>query len=75
MIWALVKIGKPAVGPLMVALHDHASSVQAAAAQALGEIGDPVAMGSLLILQKATNADVRNAAEIALAKLGVPAHL
>jgi HEAT repeat protein len=69
MVWALVKIGQPAVGPLLAALRDNLPQVQMAAAQALGEIGDPQAVIPLKGLQKSDHKGVQQAVNEALAKL------
>jgi HEAT repeat protein len=68
--WALVKIGPPAVGPLVAALWDTSTNVRAAAAQALGEIGDPQATPSLIAAQDTENTEVRKAIAAALVKIG-----
>jgi HEAT repeat protein len=69
-IWALVRIGTPAVGPLIVALRDSAACVQAAAARALGAIGDPRATAPLMALQTTDNAVVREVIAEVLARMG-----
>ncbi|MFQ6078745.1 MAG: HEAT repeat domain-containing protein [Thermodesulfobacteriota bacterium] len=45
---ALVRIGKPAVEPLIAALKDEDSYIRGYAAEALGEIGDPRAVEPLI---------------------------
>lgn len=63
---ALVTIGRPAVDPLIAALKDDNPSVQLAAAQALGKIGDSRAVGPLIELIK-TSFDLDLMFEIAVA--------
>ena len=69
---ALVKIGAPAVEPLIAALKDKDSDVRYAAAKALGEIKDPRAVEPLIAALKDESSSVRRAAAEALGKIGDP---
>jgi len=69
----LVKIGRPAVDALIVALKDKHPDVRSGAAYALGEIRDPRAVGSLIIALKDKDNNVRKEVADALAKIGRPA--
>ena len=62
---ALVKIGAPAVEPLIAALKDESFSVRQAAAEALGKIGAP-AVEPLIAALKDQNSWARAAAAQAL---------
>jgi len=66
---ALVKIGEPAVGPLIQALGDEIEFVRVLAARALGEIGDARAVEPLTKSLKDKERDVRGAAKEALERL------
>jgi len=68
-----VKLGEPAVEPLINALKDEASSVRWEAAGALGEIGDERAVEPLINALKDEDSDVRWKAAEALVKIGEPA--
>ena len=70
---ALVKIGAPAVEPLIAALKDKDSDVRYAAAKALGEIKDPRAVEPLIAVPKDYYSGVRYAVTEALVKIGAPA--
>jgi len=67
---ALVKIGEPAVEPLIQALKDGYSHVREGAAKALGEIGDIRAVEPLIQALKDEDSDVRKIAAEALGKMG-----
>ena len=67
---ALVKIGAPAVEPLIAALKDQNSWARAAAAQALGKIKDRRAVEPLSAALGDERSDVRQAAAKALDHLG-----
>jgi HEAT repeat protein len=70
---ALVKIGAPAMEPLIAALKDKDSKdsdVRQAAAEALGEIKDPRAVEPLIAALKDEVSNVREAAAQALDHLG-----
>jgi HEAT repeat protein len=66
---ALVKIGKPAVGPLIACLKDEESHVRYYAAAALGQIGDKEAFEPLIACLKEKSSFVREAAVRALIKI------
>ena len=66
---ALVKIGEPAVEPLIHALKDEDSDVRAAAAMALGKIGDERAVEPLTEALEDESYQVREAAKKALADI------
>jgi HEAT repeat protein len=68
---ALVKIGGPAVEPLIAASIDQ--DVRKYAARALGRIGDPRAVEPLSAALEDQNGDVRIAAAEALGHIGAPA--
>ncbi|HNS51657.1 MAG TPA: HEAT repeat domain-containing protein [Anaerolineae bacterium] len=72
-VQALVRIGAPAVEPLMAALGDRIREVRHAAAQALGEIGDGRAVWRLSTALQDGENDVRQAAAHALVRIGAPA--
>lgn len=63
---ALVKIGEPAVKPLIAALKHHHIPVRKAAAEVLREIGDERAVGPLQSALKDRDWEVREAARAAL---------
>ena len=67
---SLVKIGRPAVAPLINALDDRISYVRAMAAQVLGNIGDPRALKPLKKALQDKDSSVRKEAKEALIKLG-----
>ena len=69
---ALVKIGTPAVSPLIQALGDRSENVRAAAAWALGDLGDPQAIPALIQALGDQSENVRWAAAWALGDLGDP---
>jgi HEAT repeat protein len=66
---ALGDIGEPATRVLVEALEDSDAWVSAAAARALGRIGDPQAITPLTLLMKQENRWVRSAATQALAQI------
>ena len=66
---ALVKIGEPALEPLIAALRHHHIAVRKAAADVLGEIGDERAVNPLLSALKDRDWEVREAARAALAAI------
>jgi len=66
---ALGDIGEPAIKVLVQALEDTDAWVSAAAARALGRIGDPQAITPLTLLMKQENRWVRSAATQALAQI------
>jgi len=70
---ALVKIGKPAVQPLIAALKDENLYVRLNAAKALGNITDPRAVEPLIAALKDENRWVRKNVAEALVKIGEPA--
>jgi HEAT repeat protein len=79
---ALAKIGAPAVEPLIGVLdtgkwadHPGSAEIRAGAADALGEIGDPQAIGVLLRCLWDNIPAVRSSAASALGKIGEPAVL
>lgn len=63
---AILKIGKPALGPLMAALKHHHIPVRKAAAELLGRMGDPRAVNALQSALKDRDWEVREAARAAL---------
>ncbi len=65
----LVKLGKPAVEPLIEALKDKDSDVRSSAAEALGEIGNPCAVEPFIGALKDVEPRVRKAAFFALEKI------
>ena len=65
----LVKIGAPAVLPLIAALIDADHRISQNAARVLGEIKDPRAVGPLIAALKGTDADVWDAAAKALREM------
>lgn len=67
---ALVKIGKPAVEPLIAALKEDDSSTRCLAADALGSIGDRRALEPLIAALKDNDPWVRSGSTDALGKLG-----
>ncbi|MBC7248316.1 MAG: HEAT repeat domain-containing protein [Actinobacteria bacterium] len=66
---ALVRIGEPAVAPLIAALRHHHIAVRKAAADVLREIGDERAVNPLLSALKDRDWEVREAARAALAAI------
>jgi HEAT repeat protein len=67
---ALVKIGPPAVEPLIGVLKDESAHVRSFAAEGLGELGDKRAIQPLVALLKDEDEEVRRSATKALTKLG-----
>ena len=67
--YALVQIGEPAVGPLILALENNDSVVRLRAAWALGRIGDPLAIDSLIAVLRDGDWAVRMRAADALGRL------
>jgi len=65
----LVRLGRPAVGPLIKVLKDKETRVREKAARALGEIGDVAAVGPLTESLEDTESIVRKAAEEALDRI------
>jgi HEAT repeat protein len=55
----LVRIGEPAVEPLITALHNRDQKIQGLAVETLGEIEDARAVDALIALLKDNNQDVR----------------
>lgn len=70
---ALVKIGSPAVDPLIAALQHDKETVRSNAARALGEIGDPRAIEPLKLAFKSNLKWGRGGAQGALERFGAPA--
>jgi HEAT repeat protein len=66
----LVKIGTPALEPLITTLKDKDENVREYAAQALGELGDARAVEPLIITLKDKDKNVREYAAKALGKIG-----
>ena len=66
---ALVKLGKPAVDPLIDALKVNQAIVREIAATALGEINDTKANGPLIQALGDENGDVRASAALSLAQI------
>lgn len=69
----LVKIGKPAVPDLLIALEDAETRGRVGAAMALGAIKDPRAAEPLVGLLYASSSDLRGAVYQAIPALGPPA--
>jgi len=69
---ALVKIGKPAVDPLIGVLRHEDSSVRSYAAYALGKIKDPRAVDPLVAALKDEDSDVQRYAVDALSEIKDP---
>jgi HEAT repeat protein len=67
---ALIKIGQPAVAPLIRALEDPKWQIRWGAAKALGQIGDPTAASALVKTLKDERPGVRWLAAEALITLG-----
>jgi len=67
---ALVKIGPPAVEPLIGLLKDKNAHVRSFAAEGLGELGDKRAVQPLVALLKDEDEEARQSATEALRKLG-----
>lgn len=70
---ALVKIGAPAVEPLIAALQHRDNAIRITSAKVLGQIGDGRAVKALTAALEDKNVDVRQAVTEALAKVGTPA--
>lgn len=70
---ALIKIGTPAVDPLIAALKNPHAGVRGSVAHALGEIKEPRAVDTLIAALKDPDLSVRGEAADALAKIGAPA--
>jgi len=68
-----VKLGKPAVEPLIAALKDKDRYVRKKTVEALGKLGDDRAVASLIVALKDKDRYVRVAAVEALGNLGKPA--
>ena len=66
---ALIKMGKPAVDPLIDALEVNQAIVREIAATALGEINDTKATGPLIQALGDENGDVRASAALSLAQI------
>jgi len=69
---ALIKIGQPAVAPLVRALEDPNWQIRWGAAKALGQIGDPTAASALVKTLEDERPGVRWLAAEALITLGRP---
>jgi signal transduction histidine kinase len=67
---ALIRIGAPVVGTLIDVFKDADGTIRAAAAEALGKIGDIRAVEPLIDALKDTHHSVRRAAAEALGKIG-----
>jgi HEAT repeat protein len=67
---ALVKIGPPAVEPLIGVLKVENARMRSFAAEALGELGDKRAVKPLVAMLKDEDEEVRRSATEALRKLG-----
>jgi HEAT repeat protein len=67
---ALVKIGSPAVEPLIGLLKDENAWLRSFAAEGLGELGDKRSVQPLVALLKDEDEEVRRSATKALSKLG-----
>lgn len=67
---ALRSMGSPAVEYLIMALSDRHCGVRTAAAEGLGEIGDPTGVDALILLAGDAEQDVRSAAAAALGRIG-----
>jgi HEAT repeat protein len=70
MLDALVKIGPPAVEPLIGVLKDENACMRSFAAEGLGELGDKRAVEPLVAVLKDEDEEVRRSATEALRKLG-----
>ncbi|SCL75292.1 putative oxidoreductase/HEAT repeat-containing protein [Methanoculleus chikugoensis] len=66
---ALRSLGTPAVGYLIAALSDPHDAVRIAAAEGLGEIGDPDGVDALVLLTGDAGPDIRGAAAAALGRI------
>jgi HEAT repeat protein len=66
---ALIKIGKPAIGPLISALKDENGAVRNNAADALGEIRDSSALDPLILALKDRKSSVQGSAREAIFKI------
>ncbi len=71
-IEALVKIGEPAVPPLINALKSESNSLKTGVAKILGQIGDPRAVEGLIGILEDEKNQVRIAAINALGEIGQP---
>jgi HEAT repeat protein len=69
---ALVQLGKPAVIPVISALHDEKADVRKNAAKALGYMNDPRAVDPLINALGDSDTNVRKTAIESLGKLGNP---
>jgi HEAT repeat protein len=72
---SLIRIGEPAVLPLLQAIHHRDEDVRRCAALVLGNIGDQRAVLPLCELLKDFHDEIRTAAASALIKIGEPAIL
>ena len=70
---ALVKIGQPAVQPLIKAMEIQNNYIRPSAADALGQIGDPQAVGPLIKALEDKQSHIKNAVIRSLVKIGQPA--
>lgn len=70
--WALVELGKPAIGRLLELLNDPDETTRKQAILALGEIKDASCVDSLIERLKDTNWFIRLSAASALEKIGDP---
>ena len=66
----LVKIGQPAVEPLLSALENENKDVRSSAVRALGQIGDARAFQPLIKTLEDEDKDVRSSAAVALGQIG-----
>ncbi|MCM2466020.1 PBS lyase [Methanoculleus sp. CWC-02] len=69
----LVRVGPPAVEPLVAVLNDRDDSIRRRAAKVLGEIGDPRTVPALMPLLHDDYYSVRREAAAALVSIGTPA--
>ena len=69
-VWALAKVGGPAVPAMLQALQGPEKIVRQSAANALGWIADPAGVPALLAVRKDPDADLRRAAAEALTRYG-----
>lgn len=67
---AILKIGNPAVNPLIIALNDENATIRSKAVLALGEIGDKSSVEHLIKCLNDESSGVRNNAAIALGNIG-----
>jgi hypothetical protein len=68
----IVRIGAPAVQPLVQVMLDRNNDVRVMALECLGEIGDPSASAGMLRALRDENADVRWQAVLSCPKCGIP---